>query len=138
MDELKKGCGCGHNHEHDHECGCGHDHDHECGCGHDHEMQTMKLVLENDEQLECSVLGVFEVGDKDYIALLPMGDDEVLLYQYIENEDGEGFELANIETDEEFEAVEDAFFDIFDSEAFEDFDDEEFDDEDFDDEDEEE
>ena len=110
------------------ECGCGHDHDHDdCCCGHDHEEQMMTLTLEDGAEMKCSVLGVFEVEDKEYIALLPVGDDEVLLYQYLETEGEEGFELLNIESDEEFEAVEEAFFEIFDAE---DFDDEDFDEDD--------
>lgn len=109
-----------HNHE---ECGCGHEHDHEeCCCGHDHEEQFMTIVTDEDEELKCSVLGIFDVGDNEYIALLPVGDDEVLLYRYVEN-DGENFELLNIETDEEFSMVEEAFFDLFEEDAFEDEDD---------------
>lgn len=118
MDDMNKECGC--NHEHDH------DHDHECGCGHDHE-QMMSLVLEDNTEMKCSVLGVFDANEKEYIALLPVGEDEVLLYQYAEGEDGEGFELLNIESDEEFAAVEEVFFELYDSEDFED--DEEYDDE---------
>lgn len=114
---------CGHNH---HNCDCGHDHD-DCGCGHDH--QTMTIITTENEELKCSILGTFDVDDNEYIALLPMGEEEVLIYRFILHED-DSFELLNIETDEEFEKVEDVFFELFGEDAF---DDEDFD-EDFDEE----
>ena len=103
-----KCCGGGHSHEgccgghHGHEGCCGHHHD------HDHDEKYLTVLLENDEELKCSVLSIFEVNEKEYIALLPVGDEQVLLYQYVEHSE-EDFELLNIETDEEFAAVEDAF-----------------------------
>lgn len=124
MSEKEHNCCGGHHHE-DHECCCGgHHHD-------EHEEQYLTVLLENDEELKCSVLDIFEVNDKEYIALLPVGDDQVLLYQYVEHSE-EDFELLNIETDEEFEQVEEAFFDIFDENLFED--EEEYDYDDYDDE----
>lgn len=91
--------------EKDHECGD------DCGCGHDHDHDSMAMVtitLENDEELNCAILGNFEVGEHDYIALLPENTDEVLIYRYVEAEDGE-VDLQNIESDEEFNLVSDAF-----------------------------
>lgn len=133
--------------EKEHKCCGGHEgccggHDgHEGCCGghhhenHHHEEQYLTVLLENDEQLKCSVLDIFEVNDNQYIALLPVGDDQVLLYRYVEHSQDEGFELLNIETDEEFEAVEEAFFDIFNEEFFEE---EDYDYDDYDDEEDEE
>ncbi len=100
-----------------HKCECSHDHDC-CEC----EEHTMKLVLDDGSELECSVIDIFELApDRVYIALLPLDEDEVLIYKYLENEDG-SFELLNIESDEEFEEVEEAFLEIIDE------DDEEFED----------
>lgn len=98
-----------HNHD-DCNCGCG------CGCG---DEEFMTIFLDNDEELKCSVLDIFELEENDnsYIALLPVGEDEVLIYRYIE--EGENFKLENIETDEEFSLVEEAFFSIFDDVDFE-------------------
>ncbi len=123
-----KCCGGGHSHE---GC-CGGHHGHEGCCGghhhdHDHDEKYLTVLLENDEELKCSVLSIFEVNEKEYIALLPVGDEQVLLYQYVEHSE-EDFELLNIETDEEFAAVEDAFFNIFDEELFEDEEDYDYDD----------
>ena len=115
-------------------CGCNHEHEHDdCCCG-EHDHQTMTIVTDENEELKCSVLGTFDVDDNEYIALLPMGQDEVLIYRFILHED-DSFELLNIETDEEFEKVEDVFFELFGEDAFED-DDYEYDDDDFEEEDE--
>lgn len=97
----------------------------------DEEEATVTLTLEDGSELECSVLAIFPVQDKQYIALVPMNEDEdseegdVYLYRFTEFEDGE-IELGNIEDDDEYEAVADAFDELLDSEEF----DELFDDED--------
>jgi len=107
-----------------HGCGCGHDHDHE----HDH--MNVTLTLDDGTELECAVLCIFPVEDKDYIALLPVDnadeeEGEIFLYRFIEHENDE-IELLNIEDDEEFEAVSDAFDEFMDNEEFDEmFDDEE-------------
>ena len=84
-------------------CGCG------CGC-EDEEMESEILVFENEDGKEESfeIIGVFEVEQKDYIALQSQEDESILLCKYIEKEDGE-FEVEEIESDEEFNKVSDAF-----------------------------
>lgn len=92
-------------------CCCGHDHEHE---HEEMEMEVITLTLDDDTELECAVLGVFDVDEKDYIALLPIVDEDdeeadeaVLLYEYFE--EGEDLRLENIEDDEVFKKVSDAF-----------------------------
>ena len=68
--------------------------------------------------LECVVLTIFTAGERDYIALLPMEgpeaeEGEVYLYRYSESEDGEP-DLANIEDDDEYEIVAEAFDQLLD------------------------
>ena len=68
------------------------------------------------------VLTIFEAGDREYIALLPMeGADaeegEVYLYRYSETEGGEPI-LDNIEDDDEYEIVADAFDELLDSQEY--------------------
>lgn len=110
------------NDKHVHDENCNHDHDHD-------EMDIIYLTLEDDSELECEVLGIFEVEDKSYIALLPVGEEEVLLYGYKELEDEE-FDLESIEDEEEFDVVSEAFYALFsDDEDFDDLDDEEEEDE---------
>lgn len=98
-------------------CGCGCDHDHDEDCLNE-ELETMTLTLDDDTELECVVLGVFEVEDiegKEYIALLPQDEETVLIYEYKEHENDE-VELLSIEDDNEFEKVSSAFDAIFNEE----------------------
>ena len=97
MSEEKCGCGCGHDHE------------------HEEEMETMTLTLDDDTELECGIIGVFEVEGKEYIALLPVEDETVLIYEYNEKEDG-NIELGLIEDDDVFEKVSDTFYDLWEDE----------------------
>ncbi|MGN0160321.1 MAG: DUF1292 domain-containing protein [Lachnospiraceae bacterium] len=84
---------------------------------------TVTLTLDNDEELECAVISIFDANDRRYIALLPLEgkdaeDGEVYLYRYNETEDGQP-DLENIETDEEFEIVSDAFDEMLDDAEYE-------------------
>ena len=95
-----------------------------CGCGHDHEheedvmdLETMFPTLDDDTEMECGILGVFEVEGlegKEYIALLPLEDETVLLYEY--KEVGDEIELNVIEDDDEFDKVSNAFYDMYEDE----------------------
>jgi hypothetical protein len=79
------------------------------------------LSLDDGTELQCIVLDIFTVDDKDYIALQPIEGEEdgnVFLYRFIqENEDDEPH-LLSIEDDDEFEAVADAFEEILDTQEF--------------------
>ena len=100
-----------------------HTHDHNCDCGCNEEV-TVTLTLDNDEEIECAVLTIYSVDDKEYIALLPLDeegdneDGEVYIYRYSEVE-GEPT-LDNIEDDDEYEAAADAFDEWLDEQEFED------------------
>jgi uncharacterized protein YrzB (UPF0473 family) len=100
--------------KHVHDENCNHDHDHE-------DMDIVYLTLEDDSELECEVIGIFEVEDKEYIALLPIGEEEVLLYGYKELENNE-FDLQAIEDEEEFDLVSEAFYALYSDEDFEEYD----------------
>lgn len=42
-------------------------------CNHNHEEnKKIYLTLEDNSQLECNVLDLFEVNNKEYIAVLPV------------------------------------------------------------------
>ncbi len=81
------------------------------------------LELDDGSALECKPLTIFEAGERDYIAILPLDendeneDGEVFIYRYSEDEDGEGV-LDNIEDDEEYEIVSDRFDEILDEMMF--------------------
>lgn len=88
-------------------------------------MDTVTLLLDNDESVECAILCILPVQGRDYIALLPLDDEEdteeesrVFLYRYIEHEDGEP-ELENIDDDEEFDIVADAYDEWLDTQEYE-------------------
>ena len=105
------------------------EHNHDCNCGCNEEV-TVTLTLDNDEVVECAVLTIFSVDEKEYIALLPLDDEgdnedgDVYIYRYVETEDGEPT-LENIESDDEYEAAADAFDEWLDEQEFEEMDDEE-------------
>lgn len=90
------------------------------------EEMTVTLDLEDDSQVVCSIVTVFTVQDKDYIALLPLNEDsendtgEVWIYGYSENPDDSNEEpvLRTIEDDEEYEIVSDAFDEFLDQNEF--------------------
>ena len=88
-------------------------------------MDTVTLLLDNDESIECAILCILPIQGKDYIALLPLDDEDdteeesrVFLYRYIEHEDGEP-ELENIDDDDEFEIVADAYDEWLDTQEYE-------------------
>lgn len=91
-----------HNHEHDH------DHDHE------DDVDIIYLTFENDEEVECKVMGVFEVENKEYMALFIEAEDAILLYEYKETD--EDFDLLPIEDEDELELVSNAYIDLFEDE----------------------
>ena len=55
-----------------------HHHDHE----HEHEHAHIYLTLEDDTELECHVIGTFEVDDVEYIALTPVDGEKGEIYLY--------------------------------------------------------
>ena len=83
------------------------------------EEMTVTLTLDDGTELECVVLTIFEAADKEYIALLPLDgneaeDREVYLYRYSEDAEGNP-DIQNIESDEEYEIVADAFDEFLDT-----------------------
>jgi len=102
-EEKNLNCECGHEHQ-------GHGDNHECGCNCDEGVEMIYLTLNDGKELACQVLAIFEMEDKKYIALLPEGSEDVYLYSY--DEDEEGPILSQIEKDEEYEMVSEAFLSL--------------------------
>ncbi|NLI88884.1 MAG: DUF1292 domain-containing protein [Epulopiscium sp.] len=85
----------------------------DCGCNHEEEMVIKVLFDGEDEEVPCDVLGIFQVGQKEYIAIVPQdSDDQVLLYGF-EEVGEEGINLTEIETDEEYEKVAEEFQSLY-------------------------
>lgn len=79
----------------------------------DDEDLFVTLTLEDDSEVDCLVVSIFEAGGRDYIALLPTEgpeseEGEVYLYRYFEDEDGEPG-LENIESEAEFYLASETF-----------------------------
>ncbi len=87
----------------------------------DYELDQVTLTLEDDSELLCDVISVFDFNDKQYIALCPVEnpDGDIFLYGFKTNGDEE-FDLIDIEDDEEFEAVSEYFDELVDSQEYED------------------
>ena len=65
----------------------------------------LTLEFEDGKEIECEIMGVFEVEGKEYISLLPNdGSEDIYLYGYREVNEDE-FEMLDIEDDGEFEKV---------------------------------
>ena len=94
----------------------------------ENESLTVTLTLENNEELECAVLNIFEADEKEYIALLPLDengdntDGQIYLYRFIDNGEEEEPGLENIEEDEEFDRVSAIFNEWLDTQNFGDID----------------
>ena len=88
------------------------------------DRDTMTLDLDDGGKLECIVLNVFPVNNREYIALLPMNDEghveedaQICLYRFEELGDDE-VNLETIEDDDEFELVSDYFDEMLDEQEF--------------------
>lgn len=94
----------------------------------ENESLTVTLTLENNEELECAVLNIFEADEKEYIALLPLDengdntDGQIYLYRFIDNGEEEEPGLENIEEDDEFDRVSAVFNEWLDTQDFGDID----------------
>lgn len=82
------------------------------------------LSMDDGSTVECEILTIFDVDEQNYIALLPLDENEepneegeVFLYRYFEDEEGNP-SLENIENDEEYEAVADRFDELLDDAEF--------------------
>lgn len=87
------------------------------------EEMTVDIELEDGTVVNCVVITILTVNEKDYIVLLPVDeegkndDGEVWFYGYKENPDdpNEEPEILYIEDDEEYEAVADKFDEYLDA-----------------------
>lgn len=93
------------------------------------EMDDIRVTLELDDgETECRILTIFDMDDRDYIALMPLDKDgndnaagDVYIYRYYEDEQG----LPSVEfiaDEEEYEAVADRFDELLDEDLFDEMD----------------
>ena len=94
--------------------------------GYDAEEMTVELELDNGTTVTCAIVTILTVSEQDYIVLLPLDENgensegEVWFYRYSENPDdpNEEPELGQIDDDDEYEAVADAFDEYLDASEF--------------------
>ena len=87
------------------------------------EEMTVEMTLEDGTVVNCAVITILSVEDQDYIVLLPLDEDgengngETWFYRYSENPDDPNAEpvLDFIDSDEEWEKVEEAFDEYLDN-----------------------
>lgn len=84
-----------------------HEHDENCDC-----CDQIALPMEDGSELVCDVIGTFDLNDKDYIVLLPVDEEEVVIYRYTE-EDDDAITIMPIESDEEFNEAAETFHQLF-------------------------
>ena len=90
------------------------------------EEMTVSLEMEDGSSVDCAVITILTVDEKDYIVLLPLDeygeneDGEVWIYGSSEDENDPNAEpvLRYIEDDQEYEAVSDAFDEYLDNAEF--------------------
>lgn len=84
---------------------------------------TVTVNMDDGSVVECAILTIYEAGEHDYIALLPLNDDgeaetsEVYLYRYVQSEEGPS--LENILTDEEYEIAAEKFDEMLEALQYE-------------------
>lgn len=94
--------------------------------GYDDEEMTVELTLNDGQIVNCAIITILTVDQKDYIALLPLDEDgnnddgEVWFYRYVEDENDPNAEpeLSYIDDDDEYENVADAFDEYLDNVEF--------------------
>jgi hypothetical protein len=96
--------------------------------GQEQTHEQVTIAFDGEDDVVCDVIGVLEVEGQEYIALIPAEgeDDGVMIFRYIES--AEGTELGEIESEEEYNRVVDAYDkalqEAFESANFDDFEDE--------------
>lgn len=101
-----------HEHEHDGEC--------ECGC---EDVEIVMLVDEEGEEHPFQLIAELEIEDKSYVVVMPLDEFEdeeedegdVLILRATYDDEGNMY-LADIEDDEEWEMVADAWQELVESE----------------------
>ena len=92
--------------------------------GRELEVDTVTL-LTDDGEIECAILTLLEVDDKEYIAVSPLDDneeitEEVWFYQFVRDEYGEdNHDIIFIDDEDEYEQVIDKFDEWLDTLEFE-------------------
>ncbi len=104
-----------------------HKHDESCDCGCEEMMDVLVLVDEEEQEHEFELIGELEVDGSNYKVLIPLDEEieadedeeEVVILKAVLDENGEEL-LSDIEDDEEWEKVADAWDEALASGQFDD------------------
>lgn len=81
----------------------------------DEQMDVIVLTLDDDTEMECAVIAIFPLESKEYIALASLEEDQqILFYEFFEDEDKDILEISVIENQEEFDRVCATFLELMD------------------------
>lgn len=88
------------------------------------DLDTVVLTMEDDSEVTCAILAIYEAQGRDYISVWPLDENDELvedadpmIFRYIDHGEEEP-ELENIEDDDEYEIALDAFEEILDDEEY--------------------
>ena len=89
------------------------------------ETEVVTLTLDDNEEVECSIITTYEIEDKEDIVLLPLDengeneDGDVWIYRFVrDTTGGNDHEIINIEDDDEYEIAVDKFDEWLDTQEF--------------------
>ncbi len=89
------------------------------------ETEVVTLTLDDNKEVECSIITTYEIEDKEYIVLLPLDengeneDGDVWIYRFVrDTTGGNDHEIINIEDDDEYEIAVDKFDEWLDTQEF--------------------
>ena len=89
------------------------------------ETEVVTLTLDDNEEVECSIITTYEIEDKEYIVLLPLDENgeneygDVWIYRFVrDTTGGNDHEIINIEDDDEYEIAVDKFDEWLDTQEF--------------------
>lgn len=94
-----------------------HKHDHNEGCDCEEQGEIITLIDDDGAEKDFTVVDIIEMGDIEYAILLPVDEesDEAIILKFAEDEEGNEI-LIDIEDDEEWEKVADAWEEMIDQE----------------------
>lgn len=78
------------------------------------DYDIVKIEMEDGRTLAYSILAIFDVGESSYAALLPVDEDndEIVFYGCNEKSEEKELELIEIDEEEEFAVVSEAFLNL--------------------------
>ena len=84
----------------------------------DPEKGTMTITTDDDQEVVCRVIHIFQAKEQKYIVLLPEGSDEGWLFRFYQDK-GDNPRLENIEDSSEYQFAAAVFDHLMNNVSFE-------------------